>query len=810
MSFLYKSIVLAVLSCGFYTTTMAQVATVKGKVTSELLDQIDITIINLNNKERLKVDSTGEYLIQIEPNKKVSLKIIASGYESEFVNVTLQDNEIYERDVVLKTLLESMEGTTITDQSFRGEAGQVRIDVSKAFLNPGPNTGIEGLLKIFTGDNNEMTSQYKVRGGNYDENLVYVNDFEIYRPFLVRTGQQEGLSFINADLTDGVNFSVGGFQSKYGDKMSSVLDVTYKKPKKFGGSAMASLLGAQMHLEGITKNKKFSYLFGARQKSNQYFLQSQPTKGQYNPTFTDIQLLLNYKVSETISMEILGNYARNRFTFQPESSESAFGYFNNVFNLETNFKGNEIDQFDSRFVGYALTFRPNIATRLKIQASAFQTNEKEAYDINGLYDLYAVESDMGKSSFGENKYSLGSGEIHDYARNSLKANVYNLAHKGYYNKNAHALAWGVEAMFFQVTDKMLEWQRRDSAGYSQPFDPNAILMNRFVNANNDLSYQKYSAFIQDNIIMGKDKNVTLNIGSRFTYTTYNKEFLVSPRLQLSWAPVKGNNNIIYRLSTGYYSQPAFYREMRDANGVLNLDVKAQKSYHTAVGFDWNFKMWDDRPFKLTAEVYYKKLWDIIPYEYDNVRIRYAADNNGEGYAYGGEVRLFGNLVKDAESWISVGLLKTENKIFDQNTGEWSDFLARPTDQRATFGMFFSDYLPRNKNFKAFVNMMYSTGLPFSPPGKSLDPSYQLRVKDYKRVDIGFAALLVDGAKKGEYNSNILNKFESIWLSLEIFNLLGIQNVISYQWIQDFNSDRIYAVPNRLTSRLINVKLAVKF
>lgn len=793
----------------FSSQLWAQHATVKGIITTDLNEVgIKAKVLNTGNKESVEADSLGNYEIQVPSNKRVTLKIILPGYESEFVKVQLKDNEVSEQVVILKSLFDELDGVNFADQTSREEAGTIRMSMKNYQVDPSPVGGVEGRLKVLLGDKNEMTSQYRVRGGNYDENLVYVNDFEIFRPFLIRSGQQEGLSFINADLTEGVTFSVGGFQARYGDKLSSALDITYKRPRQFGGSAMLSLLGAQMHLEGASKNRKLTYLFGARQKSNQYFLRSQPVKGQYNPSFTDIQALISYKFNRSWEWEVLANYARNRFRMQPESSTEAFGYFNNVYSLQTNYNGNEIDQFDTRFVGTSLTFRPTERTRLKLLASFYQTVEEENYDINGLYDLFAVESDIGKSSFGENKQALGSGEIHDYARNRLNANVFNLAHKGHTTAGRHFILWGAEMMLFNIDDRLLEWQRRDSAGFSQPYSDNAIYMNRSVSAYNTLNYRKLSAYLQDNIVLDDSNRMTLNIGSRITYTSFNKELIVSPRAQLSYAP--GNRKIVFRLATGVYAQPAFYREMRDMEGVLHTDLKSQKSYQTSAGFDWNFTAWDEKPFKLTAELYYKELWDLVPYEYDNVRIRYLANNDAKGYAYGGEVRLFGNLVKDAESWVSLGLMKTENRIFNRATSEWSSFVPRPTDQRVSVGMYFSDYLPRNKNFKAFVNMMYSTGLPFWPPNTNWSSDYQLRVPDYKRVDIGFAALLVDGNKKGEYNFGLLNRFESVWLSLEVFNLLNIRNVLSYEWIQDFSSNRVYGVPDRLTARLINLKLAVRF
>lgn len=806
---LLKTRLLLLIGCmgtAFYAS--AQTAVLTGKITDEInapLYQVSVTEIGTDNG--VLTDTNGVYTITVPSDKKTGIRVSSLGYEYESFSVKIANGATFSRDVTLQRLANTLQIVEIKDEKTRGEAGNVTVNIENVDLNPSTIGGIEGLLKVFVGSHNELTSQYTVRGGNFDENLVYVNDFEIYRPFLVRSGQQEGLSFVNSDLTSGVNFSVGGFQSKYGDKMSSVLDVTYKRPQKFAGSVMLSLLGAQAHIEGATRNKKLTYLLGARQKSNQYLLQSQPTKGQYNPSFTDIQGLLNYRFSQKWEMEIIANYARNRFNFQPEESVSAFGLATQAFKLRTIFNGNEMDQFDSRFAGLSVSFKPNAKTKIKLLASGFQTNESETYDIQGEYGFYELEADLGKQNFGQEKFSLGTGQIHDFARNYLTANVGTIALRGAHDADKHFIQWGLDGTYVNVDDKLLEWQRRDSAGFSQPYDTSAVLMAKTYRANNQLDYGRVSAFIQDNILLSR--LMTLNLGVRANYTFLNEELVISPRAQYSLKP-DWDRDVVFRISTGLYAQPPFYREMRSMEGILNTKLKAQKSYHAAFGLDYNFKMLGDRPFKLTVEAYYKHLWDLVPYEYDNVRIRYFANNNGVGYAYGGEVRLFGDLVKDAESWVSVGFLKTENKILNETTGLYSDYLPRPTDQRVSFGMFFSDYLPRNKNFKMYLNLMYATGLPFSPPGRGLDPTAQLRIPDYKRVDIGFSALLLDGTKKNRPAYSFFSVFKSLWLSAEVFNLLGIQNTLSYQWIQDYSSDRTYAVPNRLTSRLINVKLAAKF
>lgn len=807
---LWKKHLLLLLCCIVSTQfALAQKATLTGKITDEEGQPLNaVSVIETGTDNGVLSDSNGVYTISVPAGKKSGIRISYVLFEFESFSVKKPaEGETITRDITMHRLANVIQEVEVKDNAIRGQAGNVEVNLESADINPSPIGGVEGLIKTLVGSNNELTSQYTVRGGNFDENLVYVNDFEIYRPFLVRSGQQEGLSFVNSDLTGGVNFSVGGFQSKYGDKMSSVLDVTYKRPKKFAGSVLLSLLGAQAHIEGATANKKLTYLLGVRQKSNQYLLQSQPTKGQYNPSFTDIQALINYKFSDKWEIEAIGNFARNRFNFIPVESEAAFGFVNEAYKLRTLFNGSEMDQFDSRFAGLSLSFRPTKKSKIKLLVSGFQTNESETYDIQGEYGFYALEADLGKPDFGQEKYNLGTGLIHDFARNYLTANVGTVALRGSHDANKHYIQWGLDATYVNVDDKLLEWQRRDSAGFSQPYDTSEIKMAKTYKANNQLDYTRFSAFLQDNILLSNI--MTLTVGVRANYSMLNEELIISPRIQYSVKP-EWKRDIVFRISTGLYAQPPFYREMRDMEGTLNEQLKAQKSYHAAAGMDYNFTMWGDRPFKLTAEVYYKQLWDLVPYEYDNVRIRYFANNNGKGYAYGGELRLFGDLVKDAESWVSVGYLKTENQILNDATGLYSAYMPRPTDQRLNFGMFFSDYLPRNKNFKMYLNLMYATGLPFSPPGKGLDPAYQLRIPDYKRVDIGFSALLLDGTKKNRPSYSFFSLFKSVWLSAEVFNLLGIQNTLSYQWIQDYSSDRLYAVPNRLTSRLINVKLSAKF
>jgi hypothetical protein len=797
----------------------AQKAKIKGVITDDKNKPLEFVTIGVKGTTNgTQTDANGNYMLEVPAGVGMSVVYNFVGYQPKEISLTLNDGQDYQANIKLEKFSTTL-NEVIKKGDRRDEAGNVILDVGKTPLIPttGFGSGVEALIKTMVGSNNELTSQYNVRGGNYDENLVYVNDFEIYRPFLTRSGQQEGMSFVNADLVSNVNFSVGGFQSRYGDKMSSVLDVTYKRPKEFGGRLMASLLGASLSLQGASKNEKLTYLIGLRHKSNQYLLNSQPTKGIYNPSFTDAQALINYRFNSKWEMEVIGNYARNRFNFYPETATTSFGLINQAYQMRVVYKGSEIDQFDSRFGGWSTTFRPNERLKLKLLASGFQTNEQETYDINGEYLFGELETDLGKASFGQVKTYLGTGIIHNYARNYLMVNVGDVAHRGSYNANKHFIQWGVDANVTSITDKLHEWERRDSAGFTQPYEQNSLPMMKLLTSSSTFDYMRYSGFIQDNFRFNDSLGLAISVGVRFNYSDLNNEFLISPRVQISYKP-KWQNDMIFKLAGGLYQQPPFYREMRDLNGVVNKNLLAQKSFHIVAGTDYNFKAFNDRQFKFTSEVYYKGLWDIVPYEYDNVRIRYFGKNDAIGYVYGGELRLYGDIVKDATSWVSIGLMKaaedvTDDKIVLKNAAGadsatvYPGYIPRPTDQRFMLGMYFEDYFPKWKNYKMHLNLMYSTGLPFGPPDNNRFGD-TLRLPDYKRVDIGFSALLVKGEKHA--NSKVLSSVKNVWLSAEVFNLLGIQNTLSYSFIQDQTTNQTFAVPNRLTSRLINLKLVVDF
>ncbi len=802
----FSFILLLLISCGAY----AQKAVITGIVRDEQGRPLDQAVVaDEDSHLGTYTNAKGFYSLEVPAQKNVKVVFHFSGYTAFHKIINLISGETRTIDVALKESATQLKEFTKTSEHKRTEAGSVYLDLSKVDFNPGPTSGIEGLIKLAVGSHNELTSQYSVRGGNYDENLVYVNDFEIYRPFLVKAGQQEGLSFVNTDLVSNVTFSVGGFQSKYGDKMSSVLDVSYKRPTKFAGSASLSMLGASMHLEGASKNQKLTYLVGLRQKSNQYLLQAQPTKGVYNPSFTDVQALINYKISKNWDLEAIGNYARNRFTFFPESQVSSFGVLNQAYQLDVFYNGSELDQFDSKFGGISLAFHPDSSKfKLKLLASGFQTNEYETYDIAGEYLFGELQTDLSKKDFGQIKTYLGTGLIHDFARNYLDVNVADVGLRGSYDAKNNFIQFGANTTSTDITDNLHEWKRLDSAAFNQPYDPYALNLAYFYHSTASFNYTRVSGFVQDNIRFGSSNKFTATAGVRANYSFLNSEAIISPRVQLSYRPGR-KKDIVYKFATGLYAQPPFYREMRDLTGGINKDLKAQKSFQAVLGLDYNFKMYK-RPFKVTAETYYKDLWDLDPYIYDNVRIRYTGKNDAIGHIYGGEVRLYGDLVEDATSWISIGILRAEQKITDSGSiAGYNSFFPLPTDQHFMLGMYFEDYLPSNKNFKVHINLTYATGLPVGSPYGHL---YQdvLRIPDYKRVDIGFSALLLDASRKEHPAHSYFSNIKSIWASLEVFNLLSIQNTLSYTWIQDWSSQLRFAVPNRLTSRLLNLKVLINF
>ncbi len=730
--------------------------------------------------------------------------------------------------------------------------------------------------------NNELTTNYNVRGGNYDENLVYVNGFLVYRPFLTRSGQQEGMSFIHSALVQSVRFSAGGFDAQYGDKLSSVLDITYKKPTVFKSSLMMSLLGAEAHVEqGL--GERFNYIVGARYRSNGYLLNALPTQGSYNPVFTDAQISTNFSITENLIFSTLLHYSSNNYRFSPETSETDFGTANEAYSFKIYFDGQEQTKFETMMGGLSLKWKANDKTDLDFYATAFQTTEREYFDIQGQYFINELETDPSKEEYGDSIAVLGIGTFLNHARNKLNATIINIYHNGqheFFNgfsdqarlkfRNRH-LKWGVSFQMDQFEDVLSEWRMIDSAGYSVPqTNQNEIELFEVIKGDLSLNNQRYTGFIQYNSSWSrtqKDLIVTrpykvgehgqkkklwctdtiaesnekwaFTIGTRGGYTTINEELYLTPRAAVVYYPrsyIAQNNkiykrNVSYRLSSGMYYQPPFYREFRYFDGTLRTNVKAQKSVHVVAGTDFFFNMWQrEMPFKFTGEVYYKYLWDVNPYQIENVRTRYYADNNAIAYAYGIDLNIHGEFVEGIESFFKLGLLSTKEDILDDEYKEYYNaageriifgysedqiiadsatiypgYIPRPTDQMFNFGALVQDQMPGLESFTVQMGMQFGTRLPYGPP----DPTrYKdtLRMKSYFRVDLGMS---YDFLGKSKSRHAFWKKnFSQALLSLEIFNLLGINNVLSKQWIQDV-SGKYYSIPNYLTQRRFNLKLILR-
>ena len=729
--------------------------------------------------------------------------------------------------------------------------------------------------------NNELTSNYNVRGGNYDENLVYVNGFQVYRPFLTRSGQQEGMSFIHSSLVQSLQFSAGGFQANYGDRLSSVLDITYKSPDSLESGGIVSLLGVEGYI-GHRVNHRFNYLIGSRYRSNGYLLNSLPTKGAYNPVFMDAQFLGTYALTEKLDLVMLGHYSSNNFRFRPETQKTDFGVANEAYTFMIYFEGEEQTKFETSMGGLALKYRPSKQLNLDFYSTLFYSDEKEYFDILGQYYINQLETDPSKEEFGDSIAVLGVGSFLNHGRNRLKVSIANVYHEGDFRfkplktvkyLEQHQLKWGVNFQLDQFSDTLSEWKLLDSAGYSLPQgSPNEVELFETLKNRAQLTGTRTTAFLQWNIIRSNIKKQyilaipykkfeagtfskkiwqdtlqesaakwAISIGSRFGYTSVNQEIYVTPRFSLQYFPrnymVQNDKlvrrQVVYRFATGLYYQPPFYREYRDFGGNLQLNVQSQKSLHAILGTDYYFQLWGrNTPFKLSSEVYYKYLWNINPYEIDNVRTRYYASNNARGFAYGIDANINGEFVSGIESFFKIGLMAVKEDIegdsyiaYYNQAGERiifgysedqlvvdsaviePEFIPRPTDQLLTIGTLIQDQMPGFEQFSVQMGLQYGSRLPYGPPDRERYKD-TLRMKSYFRVDIGFSYDLLSkkGNKMQRANVGLVENAE---ISLEIFNLLGIRNVLSKQWIQDVNGT-FFSVPNYLTNRRINLKLILQF
>lgn len=780
-------------------------ATLFGKVTDETGNPVEVANISIKNSSIGTVSNrNGEYLLRIPAKKPVVIVFSIIGYQSVEKILTAAEEERLELNVILHQIDQKIGEVQITERR-RNKDNMDRID-SKYLTNitDAGTGGVEALIKTLPGvsNNNELSSQYSVRGGNFDENLVYVNDIEVYRPFLIRAGQQEGMSFINSDMVSSIEFSAGGFDAKYGDKMSSVLDIKYRKPTEFAGSVSASLLGGSIQLEDLSKNGKFSYITGIRYKTNRYMLGTLDEKGEYNPRFIDAQTYLTYKFSKAFDISFLGNLAQNQYNFIPQTRKTSFGTFNKAYNATIYFEGQEVDKFVTSTGALVANYHPGNRLNMKFIASAFHSKEEETYDIRGDYYLNELERNLGSENLGDSVLNIGLGTFINHARNYLNATVYSFEHKGAYNSERHLLNWGVKVQNEKIDDRMNEWILRDSTGYAIPYNGDKIELYSAMNTDHSMNSIRLMAYAQDTyqIPIGKG-SLYFTGGLRAQYWSFSDELILSPRGALRYYP-DWNANFVFHLSGGIYDQPAFYKELKDRKGIIYPNTKSQRSTQVLFGTDYIFRAWD-RPFKFTSEMYFKVMTNLIPYQIDNVRIRYIPGQTANGYATGLDMKVNGEFVSGIESWASLSVMKTEEDILKDNHG----YIPRPTDQRFNFSLFFQDYFPGNPTWKMHLTAFYGSRLPTGPPNSQRYMDV-FRIPPYRRIDLGLSKVLINPDHK-TYRYKAFNSIKDMWLSLEVFNLLGINNTISYLWVAN-NSGDLFGVPNYLTKRKLNLKLTVKF
>ncbi|MDP4207851.1 MAG: carboxypeptidase-like regulatory domain-containing protein [Bacteroidota bacterium] len=762
-------------------------------------------------------NDSGYFKLRLSARQSVTITLSCVGYQSVKKQLRLNPGETVLMNETLIFDVKSIREVTVIGESDR-LANPNNVEVKNFNQLPNTNGSFESLIKTLPGvsSSNELSSQYSVRGGNFDENLVYVNDVEIIRPFLIRSGQQEGLSFINPDMVSSVRFSAGGFESRYGDKMSSVLDVSYRKPSAAQYIVTAGLLGGGITAEGASKNGKFTHITGVRYKTSRYLLNTLETNGEYQPSFTDIQTLLTWQASKKMEFSFLGNYAQNDYRFVPESRSTTFGTISQMYNLKIYYDGQERDKYRSALGAFTVNYRPVESLALKLVTSGYSAYEQETFDIEGQYLINELDNTAGSTTYGDSLLNLGVGGMLNHARNYLWVNTWSAAHIGIFNKNRNTLRWSLEYKQEHIKDRLSEWTLIDSAGYSQPYSPSVINLQDVASTANRVNSFRVSGYVQDTWqFSGGETRYALNSGVRFNYWNYNTQLLVSPRVRFSMKP-PWKRDIIFRLAAGVYYQPPFYKEMRDFHGVLNPDIKAQKSLHFVMGSDYTLKIWD-RPFILTSEVYYKYMDNLIPYKVDNLRIRYTAKNNASGYAKGIDMKLNGEFVPGVESWASLSLMQTEENqkddyYIDSNGNRVEPgYYPRPTDQLVNFNLFFQDYLPNNPTLQMHLNLSYGNPLHVSSPlSNRFDKTFPLG--PYRRVDMGLSKIIKD--KNTTSALPLFNKFKELIVSLEVFNLLDINNKASYLWIQSVsnqeNIPNVFAVPNYLTSRRLNIKIVARF
>lgn len=783
---------------------------IHGKITDEKNEPLEFVTVKVMGAPLGTTSGLdGGYTLTVPDADTIRLTFTCIGYEDSHRRLVRPQKDITVN--VKLTPASYLLGEVAVTEYRKQTDNMQRIEMDRQRLVPDVSGGsVESVITTMAGvnSNNEMSSQYSVRGGSYDENLVYINGIEVYRPQLISSGQQEGLSIINPDMVGSVNFSTGGFAARYGDKMSSALDITYRRPEAFEGSLSASLMGGSLAVG--TASRRFSQLHGLRYKSNASLLSGLESRGEYDPKYFDYQTNLTYTFNPRLKATFMGNAAINRYTFIPATRTTRFGTSTDAKEFKVYFDGAERDRFETFFGAFNLDWRPAKHTEVTFLASGYLTNELVAYDLSGEYWLDQASGSTGGESSptpgtgGE----LGVGRYHEHARNRLKASVLSLGARGVTSIAGHNIGYGASVNIERIFDRAREWELRDSAGFSLPVSPDALKVIYNLDSRHDVASRRAALFVEDNYRLETSAGYfNLNGGLRLSYWGFNREWLLSPRIGVGFVP-EGARSWSLRAATGVYYQSPFYKEYRmpvvdaDGNNVvsLNRDIKSPRSIQFILGTDYTFRAWN-RPFKLTAEAYYKALSNLIPYEVENLKIVYTGVNATDGYATGLDMKLFGQFVPGTDSWLSFSLMRTMERL----NGVW---VPRPTDQRYSVALFFTDFFPRWPRLKFNLRGILSDGLPTTAPRSSRDKGY-FRAPAYKRVDMGLAYNLLPSLPDGSRHSGRMRWFKSIWLGLDVFNLLDISNVSGYYWVTDVNGIQ-YAVPNYLTRRQINLRLSLDF
>ena len=834
-----KNLLLPVLMCVACVAMSQTTAILEGRVLDNQgrpLSYAAVTIANVTPIQGTMTDDRGHFSMTVAADSALVVRVRMSGFAVVDSNVVLRAGE--KRDVlfILQVQSKELETVKIRDEKSRSTSF-TNISVERLERVTGPQGGVETLIKMLpdVSSNNELSSQYSVRGGSFDENLVYINHVEIYRPQLIRSGQQEGSSIINPDMVSNILFSPGGFEAVFGDRMSSVLDITYAPPQTFRARLSASLLGATAFVEG-TAGTRMTYKVGLRHNSNRYLFRSLETRGNYKTQYTDIQALLSYKLNEKLNVDFLGLASRNAYALQPQTQRTLFGGLNEQMEFLVYYEGQEIDRYGTLLGALTMDYHPNDDFSLRWTTSVQSTSEAEVYDILSEYFLYELNVGSVNADGETDKFDRGIGSYLEHARNYLYTDIFSTEIKSSHYAALGNWQWGLRLQHENIDDRMREWRWVDSAGYAlpnlreTPLDtgmPVSPMLQQFCRSSNALSNNRIMGYVQRNVdfytnhgdmlsfVLGarmqwynlnfddKVGNVVSNYQRPASFddsSSSNNGWLFSPRMSFNVKP-EWRRDMLFRLSAGVYSQAPYYREFRFDDGSVNRAIKAQHSYQVVGSFDWNMRI-ADSPFKLTADIYYKYLTNLIPYRVDNLRIRYDAHNDAVGYATGLSLRFSGEVVKGLESWASLSIMKTQEDIIGDDYG----WLVRPTDQRISFKLFFQDYVPRIPFWRMSLNVVVGSGFPFTYPNQK-DRSVAHYYPAYVRVDWGNTIQLshIDALKK----SPLFKYVDDILVTVDVFNLFDYRNAISYLWVADFEN-RYYAVPNFLTSRQLNLKLTVNF